>query len=432
VIRACRDLGIETVAVYSEADRGAAHVEAADEAVCVGPPEVAESYLNIPNIIAAAMITGADAIHPGYGFLSENADFAEICEECSVVFVGPRPSTINQMGDKARARDIMRACGVPVLPGSAGCIESVEEGRRLAAEVGFPVLLKASAGGGGRGMRIVRDEGGFVSAYESAQREAINAFGDGSVYVERFVERPKHVEVQVFGDGAGKVVHLGERDCSIQRRHQKLIEESPGPSLDAATRQALCQAAVLGAESCEYRGAGTVEFLLDTETSGFYFMEMNTRLQVEHCVTEMVARTDLVVAQLRLAAGDGGALPVERPNQGAAIEFRLNAEDPDDGFRPSPGRITELRFPQGPWVRVDSFVREGDEISPYYDSMIAKIIVWGENREECIRRARRALDETHVAGVKTTRSFHRDVLSNARFVEGRYDTKFVAEEYGLE
>ena len=432
IIRACRDLGLETVSIYSEADKGAVQVEAADEAVCVGPGPAAESYLNIPNIISAATITGCDAIHPGYGFLAENADFAEICEQCRITFIGPRAQTITRMGDKASARDFMRGQGVPVLPGSAGVLESVAEGLELAETVGYPCLLKATAGGGGKGMRIVRSEDGFEDSFLQAQREAKAAFGNGGMYLERFVERPKHLEVQVFGDGRGRVVHLGERDCSVQRRHQKLIEETPAPTLDPETRAALHQAAVSGCQAAEYRGAGTVEFILDTRTGEFFFMEMNTRLQVEHCVTEVVSRKDLVTSQIQLAGGDFDVLPENSTNLGCAIEFRINAEDPEDGFRPCPGVIQYIERPLGPWVRVDSFARAGSQISPYYDSMIAKLIVWGETRKEAIRRSRRALGEFKIVGVKTTIAFHQEVLENARFLSGDYDTRFVAEEFGLE
>ena len=432
IIRACRDLGVETVAVYSEADRHAVHVEAADEAVCVGAAPASESYLNIPNIISAATITGCDAIHPGYGFLSENADFAEICEQCKITFIGPRSKSITSMGDKANARDFMQRHDVPVLPGSPGVLESVAEGERVAEDVGYPILLKATAGGGGKGMRIVRDRKDFEETFLQAQREAKAAFGDGSMYLERFVERPKHLEVQVFGDGQGNVVHLGERECSVQRRHQKLIEETPAPNLDEETRQALHEAAVRGCAAAEYRGAGTVEFIFDTARGEFYFMETNTRLQVEHCVTEVVSRKDLVTSQILLAGGQADVLAENSTNLGCAIEFRINAEDPEDGFRPCPGEITHMERPQGPWVRIDSFARVGAMISPYYDSMIAKLIVWGETREEAIRRSRRALSEFKIEGLKTTISFHREVLENARFLDGSYDTRFVAEEFGLE
>lgn len=432
ILRACQDLGLETVAVYSEADRLAAHVEAADEAVCIGAPAASESYLNIPNIISAATITGADAIHPGYGFLAENSDFAEICEECSITFIGPRSATITKMGDKANARDFMRSHGVPVLPGSDGVLQDFSEGAEVAKTIGFPILLKASAGGGGKGMRIVRSMDDLEAAFRQASNEAKAAFGNGDLYMERFVERPKHVEVQVFGMGDGRVVHLGERDCSVQRRHQKLIEEAPCSVLDEATRTALYDAALKGCQGAEYRGAGTVEFLFDPARNEFYFMEMNTRLQVEHCVTEVVTRKDLVAAQIRLARGETDVFPEIPRVEGHALEFRINAEDPEDQFRPSPGKIRRIVRPLGPWVRVDSFAREGDEISPFYDSMIAKVIVWGENRDEAIRRSRRVLSEMKIEGVKTTIGFHREVLESPRFLDGTYTTRFVAEELGLE
>jgi acetyl-CoA carboxylase biotin carboxylase subunit len=398
----------------------------------VGPAPAAESYLNIPNIISAATITGADAIHPGYGFLAENADFAEICEQCNILFIGPRSATITRMGDKANARDFMKAHGVPILPGSDGVLTSLEEGRKLSEQVGFPALLKATSGGGGKGMRIVRRAEDFEATYGQAQREAKAAFGNGALYLERYVERSKHIEVQVFGDGLGNVIHLGERDCSIQRRHQKLVEETPSPSLNDATRRRMHEAAVSGCEAVKYRGAGTMEYIYDTQSGEFYFMEMNTRLQVEHCVSEVVSRKDLVTSQILLAGGNTEVLSENTRNLGCAIEFRINAEDPSDGFRPSPGTISSLERPLGPWVRVDSYARAGGQISPYYDSMIAKVIVWGEDRPEAIRRARRALGEMKIKGVKTTVEFLREVLENERFLDGNYDTQFVAEEFGLE
>ena len=378
VIRTCKELGIKTVAIYSEADKDSLHVTFADEAVCIGPSPSRDSYLKIPLIISAAQITGAEAIHPGYGFLAENASFSEICADSGIKFIGPSPKMINAMGDKAFAKDTMRKNGVPVIPGSDGVIPDVTEGKKVAAEVGYPVIIKASAGGGGKGMRIVWEEGEFDKAYQTARTEAESAFGNGDVYIEKFLENPRHVEIQVLGDMFGNVYHYGERDCSVQRRHQKLIEESPSPIIDAETRNLMGETAVLGAKSVRYEGAGTIEFLVDKHKN-FYFMEMNTRIQVEHPVTELVYDVDLIRQQILVAAGEKIETLPRKP-LGHAIEFRINAEDPANGFRPSPGKIESLHFPGGFGVRVDSHIYHGYSIPPFYDSLIAKLIVWGKDR----------------------------------------------------
>ena len=424
VIRACRELGVPTVAVYSEADRDSLHVRFSDEDICIGPPAGRDSYLNIPRIVAAAEITGADAIHPGYGFLAENADFAEICERSGLVFIGPTADQIRRMGNKAEARRTMAAAGVPIVPGSDGPVADEEEAVREARRIGFPVMIKASAGGGGKGMRIGEDEQQLRRAFVMARNEAKAAFDDPSVYLEKYLKRPRHVEIQVMGDHAGRVVHLGERDCSVQRRHQKLVEESPSPALDGQLRARMGEAAVRAGESIGYRNAGTVEFLLDADGT-FYFMEMNTRIQVEHPVTEAVTAIDLVKEQIRVAAGEGLTLQQPPALRGHAIECRINAEDPEHGFRPSPGRITAFHAPGGPGVRIDTHVYAGYQVPPHYDSLIAKLIVRANDREEALKRAYHALDEFIVEGIWTTIPFLQLVLSHPDFMAGDVDTHFI-------
>ena len=423
VIRTCKELGIKTVAIYSEADKDSLHVTFADEAVCIGPSPSRDSYLKIPLIISAAQITGSDAIHPGYGFLAENASFSEICADSGIKFIGPSPKMINAMGDKSFAKDTMRKNGVPVIPGSDGVIADVAEGKKVAVEVGYPVIIKASAGGGGKGMRIVWEESEFDKAYQTARTEAESAFGNGDVYIEKFLENPRHVEIQVLGDMFGNVYHYGERDCSVQRRHQKLIEESPSPIIDAETRNLMGETAVLGAKSVNYEGAGTIEFLVDKHKN-FYFMEMNTRIQVEHPVTELVYDVDLIRQQILVAAGEKIETLPRKP-LGHAIEFRINAEDPANNFRPSPGKIESLHFPGGFGVRVDSHIYHGYSIPPFYDSLIAKLIVWGKDRNHAIARGKRALEEFIIEGIKTTIPFHLQVLEDPRFVSGNFDTGFL-------
>jgi acetyl-CoA carboxylase biotin carboxylase subunit len=418
VIRACRELGIRTVAIYSTADRDALHVQIADESICVGPPETNLSYRNIPNIISAAEITQAEAIHPGYGFLSENAHFAEICQSAGVVFIGPSPESITLMGDKARAKSLMRETGVPIVPGSEGAVAGEEEAAALAREIGFPVIIKASAGGGGRGMRIVHQENEFSNAFLSAQTEAYQAFGSKDVYIEKYFVNPRHVEIQVLSDGRGHIYTLGERDCSIQRRHQKLLEEAPSPFLTAKLRGEMSEAAVMAAKSAGYVNAGTIEFLVD-DRKNFYFIEMNTRIQVEHPVTEILFGYDLVKAQIRIAAGQA----IEAPGKpsGHAIECRINAEDPWT-FAPSPGTIKTYRLPGGPGIRVDTAFFEGATVPPHYDSLIAKLIVTGKNREEALARMERALSEFRVDGIRTTIPFHLYLLQDPEFRKGHYST----------
>ena len=423
IIRTCKELGIKTVAVYSEADKDSLHVTFADEAVCIGPPFGKDSYLKIPAIISAAQVTGADAIHPGYGFLAENASFSEICQESNLKFIGPSPEMIRAMGDKAFAKDTMKKNEVPVIPGSDGVIDNIEVAIGLAHEIGFPVIIKASAGGGGKGMRIVWEESEFQKAFQTARTEAEAAFANGDVYIEKFIENPRHIEIQVMGDQHGNVYHYGERDCSIQRRHQKLIEESPSPAVDEDLRARMGDAAVKGAHSVNYEGAGTIEFLLDKHKN-FYFMEMNTRIQVEHPVTELVYDVDLVRQQILVAAGEKIEAKPKKPH-GHAIEFRINAEDPDNNFRPSPGKITSLHFPGGFGVRNDSHIYQSYSIPPYYDSLIAKLIVWGTDRERTIMRGKRALNEFIVEGIKTTIPFHLKVLEDSRFKSGNFDTSFL-------
>ena len=424
VIRACKELGIRTVAVYSEADRESLHVRFADEDVCIGPPSARESYLNIPRIIAAAEITGADAIHPGYGFLAENAEFSEICERSELTFIGPTPQQIRMMGDKATARRTMRDVGVPIVPGT-DAIADVDEALARADEIGFPVLIKAAAGGGGKGMRVAADRDEFARAFTMARNEAAAAFGDDSVYVEKYLARPRHIEFQILGDSHGRVIHLGERDCSIQRRHQKLLEEAPSPALDEELRERMGEAAVRGAKAIDYVGAGTIEMLLNDDGS-FYFMEMNTRIQVEHPVTEVCTGFDLVKEQIRAAAG----LPLSIPDhpiqlRGHAIECRINAEDPARNFAPSPGTISVFHPPGGPGVRIDTHVYAGYRVPPFYDSLLAKLIVHASTREEAIARMRHSLAGFVIEGVHTTIPFLLQVMDHPGFVAGEVDTKFL-------
>ncbi|MCU0411380.1 MAG: acetyl-CoA carboxylase biotin carboxylase subunit [Bacteroidetes bacterium] len=423
VIRAARELGVRTVAVYSEADRDSLHVKFADEAVCIGPPASKESYLNIPRIIATAEVTNADAIHPGYGFLAENANFADICGSSGITFIGPHPDAISAMGDKALAKDTMRKAGVPVVPGSDGIISNLTDAMRIAGEIGYPVIIKATAGGGGRGMRIVRSGDELENAFRTASHEAESAFGNAAVYIEKYIEEPRHVEIQVMGDRFGTIIHYGERDCSIQRRHQKLVEEAPSPALTPELRAAMGAAAVKGAKSVDYVGAGTIEFLLD-KNKNFYFMEMNTRIQVEHPVTEEVYSVDLLKTQIRMAAGEKLRKTAPKP-EWHAIECRINAEDPYQGFRPSPGRITSLHFPGGFGVRVDTHAYQDYLIPPYYDSLVAKLIVKGRTRDEAVEKMYHALDEFIIEGIKTTIPFHKKLMRNDRFRSGNFDTKFI-------
>jgi acetyl-CoA carboxylase, biotin carboxylase subunit len=431
VIRACRELGLETVAVYSEADRESLHVRFADDDVCIGPPPSRQSYLKIPNIIAAAEITGADAIHPGYGFLAENAEFADICKASNIVFIGPTGDQIRQMGDKATARRLAAEAGVPTVPGSPGTIDDPDEALAFAESIGFPVIIKATAGGGGKGMRIVHEVEQFPQLFGLAQNEALAAFNNGAVYVEKYIQHPRHVEIQVVGDNFGKVVHLGERDCSVQRRHQKLIEESPSPALSAVLRDRMGQAAVALASNIGYAGAGTLEFLLDTDGS-FYFMEMNTRIQVEHPVTEMVTSFDLVKEQIRVAANESISFQGDgRRLRGHAIECRINAEDPSRNFQPCPGLITAYHPPGGPGVRVDTHVYAGYTVPPYYDSLLAKVIVHGNDREEALTRMGQALDSFILEGVTTTIPFLARVIRHPDFVTGDIDTRFLERESHL-
>jgi acetyl-CoA carboxylase biotin carboxylase subunit len=425
LVRACHELGVEAVAVYSTADRESLHVHLADEAVHLGPPPAAESYLNVPSLVAAATTTGCDAVHPGWGFLAENAAFAAACEDNDLVFVGPRPESIEIMGDKVRAKEAAAEAGLPLVPGSNGAA-TLDQARAVADEVGFPLLLKAAAGGGGRGMRLVADPGELEAAFLTATVEAEASFSDGSLYVERAVVGARHVEIQVLGDGEGAVLTLGERDCSIQRRHQKLVEEGPSPAVSPELREEMEDAARHATESLRYRGAGTLEFLLDAE-GRFYFIEMNTRLQVEHPVTELITGIDLAQAQLRVAAGEGLQRTGSAELRGHAIEFRINAEDPARDFLPAPGKVTRFHPPLGPGVRVDTHVVDGYSIPPFYDSLVAKVIVWGEDRPAALRRARRALTEFELEGVPTTRELAMDILASEPFTSGGYTTAFIAE-----
>ncbi|MGD1908671.1 MAG: acetyl-CoA carboxylase biotin carboxylase subunit [Leptolyngbyaceae cyanobacterium] len=430
IIRTCGEMGIATVAVHSTVDRHALHVQLADEAVCIGEAPSSKSYLNIPNIIAAALTRGATAIHPGYGFLAENARFAEICADHNLVFIGPTPEAMLSMGDKSTAKATMDGVGVPTIPGSEGLLNDAEEARILAEKMGYPVIIKATAGGGGRGMRLVREESEITKLFLAAQGEADAAFGNPGRYLEKFIEKPRHIEFQILADSHGNVVHLGERDCSIQRRHQKLLEESPSPALTATLRQKMGEAAVNAAKSINYVGAGTVEFLLDSHDN-FYFMEMNTRIQVEHPVTEMVTGFDLIAEQIRIAQGDPLSFAQKDVNlRGHAIECRINAEDPSHNFRPAPGRINGYLPPGGIGVRMDSHVYTDYEIPPYYDSLVGKLIVWGPDRPTAILRMKRALREFAITGLPTTIPFHQMVLENPGFLQGAVYTNFVAEMMG--
>ena len=423
IIRTCKEMGIKTVAVFSTADRESLHVRFADEAVCIGPPPSRDSYLSIQALISAAEVTGADAIHPGYGFLSENAEFSRICEEHSIKFIGASAEMINQMGDKATAKDTMKKAGVPVIPGSDGLIDTVEEAIELAKEIVYPVIIKATAGGGGRGMRIIREESEFRKLWDDAKMESAAAFGNDAMYMEKYVEEPRHIEIQIVGDKFGKVCHLSERDCSIQRRHQKLCEETPSPALTDELRQRMGEAAIAGATAIGYEGAGTIEFLVD-KNGDFYFMEMNTRIQVEHPITEEVTDFDLIKEQIKVAAG----IPISGQNYFPklfALECRINAEDPANGFRPSPGKITNLHLPGGHGVRIDSHVYSGYTIPPNYDSMIAKVIVSGQSREEVLKRMKRALQEFVIEGVKTTIPFHIKLMDDPGFQSGKFTTAFM-------
>ncbi|MEL6136577.1 MAG: acetyl-CoA carboxylase biotin carboxylase subunit [Cyanobacteria bacterium J06628_6] len=425
ILRTCEEMGVATVAVHSTVDRHALHVQLADEAVCIGEAPSSRSYLNIPNIIAAALTRGASAIHPGYGFLAENARFADICADHKLIFVGPSSASIRAMGDKSTAKATMQRVGVPTVPGSKGLLESEDEALKLAAEIGYPVMIKATAGGGGRGMRLVREESELSKMFMAAQGEAEAAFGNAGIYLEKFVENPRHIEFQILADSFGNVIHLGERDCSIQRRHQKLLEESPSPALNPSLREKMGTAAVMAAKSINYVGAGTVEFLVDSQ-GNFYFMEMNTRIQVEHPVTEMVTGIDLIAEQIRIAQGDKLSITQDDIRlRGHSIECRINAEDPDYNFRPNPGRISGYLAPGGLGVRMDSHVYTDYEIPPYYDSLIGKLIVWGPNRDTAIQRMKRALRECAITGLPTTIGFHQKVLDRPEFLKGEVYTNFV-------
>lgn len=428
IIRACKELGIPTVAVYSKADEESLHVTLADEAYCIGPAASAKSYLNVPNIISAALLSGVDAIHPGYGFLAENADFADICKDHQIKFIGPSSESIRAMGDKASAKKTMENNNVPTVPGT-GLVTDIEQVHPWLEKVGYPVIVKATAGGGGRGMRIVRSAEEVESAIAMAQAEAGTAFGNNAVYIEKYLENPRHIEVQILADQYGNVIHLGERDCSIQRRHQKLLEEAPSPAITEEIRKKMGVAAVNAAKGIKYEGAGTIEFLLD-DKGNFYFMEMNTRIQVEHCVTEMISSVDLVKEQIKIAAGEKLYLTQEDVElKGHAIECRINAEDADKDFRPCPGVIEGYIAPGGMGVRVDSHMYEGYKIPPFYDSMVAKLICWGKDREEARKRMLRALDEYAITGLKTTIPFHQKILKNDKFISGKFNTGFIEQEF---
>lgn len=425
IIRACREMGIETVAIYSEADKDALHVQLADEAVCIGPPSSKDSYLNMYNIISATVLTGSQAIHPGFGFLSENSKFANMCKDCNIVFIGPNSETIDKVGNKSNARDIMIKAGVPVIPGSNGVINNEEEALNIAEEIGYPVIVKASAGGGGRGIRIVHSKENMIKAFNTAKSEAKGAFGDDSMYVEKFIKNPRHIEFQILGDNYGNIIHLGERDCSLQRRNQKVLEEAPSPRMNEELRKRMGDVAIKAAKAVEYKNAGTIEFLLD-EDGSFYFMEMNTRIQVEHPITEMVTGTDILKEQIKIAYGE--KLNIKQKDikiQGHAIECRINAEDYKNGFRPCPGKIENLYIPGGLGVRLDSSVYSGYTIPPYYDSMIGKLIAYGRNREETIQIMKRALGELIIEGVNTNIDFQFIILEDENFIKGEYTTKYI-------
>ena len=428
IIRACHEMGIRTVAVYSQADRSSLHVRFADEAICIGQSSSSSSYLNIPAIISAAEITDVEAIHPGYGFLAENAHFAEICESCKITFIGPTPENMRLMGDKMAARTTMQKAGLPIVPGSRAIIKNKEEALKTAKEIGYPVIIKAAAGGGGKGMRICHNDLTLVSSLLTAQTEAEANFGNSSVYIEKYIERPRHIEVQIIVDRRGHIVQLGERDCSIQRRHQKLLEESPSPVVDSKMRRKLGELVLKGMKSIGYLSCGTIEFLLDEKTNNFYFMEMNTRIQVEHPVTEMVTGIDLIKEQIRVASGEKLKFSQENIQiRGAAIECRINAEDPDNNFMPSPGKIESLILPGGPNVRLDTHIYAGYVVPPYYDSLVAKLIVWGSNRHEAIKTMRRALSEFYIGPIKTTIPFHLKLMDNPLFKKGDISTHFVQD-----
>ena len=425
VIRACKELNIRTVAVYSEADRDSLHVRFADEAICIGKASSKESYLNIPAIISSAEITDVDAIHPGYGFLSENAHFAEVCNSCHIKFIGPSPASIRSMGDKIVAKDTVRKIGVPLTLGGKGVVKTQEEAIDIAQKIKYPVIIKAAAGGGGKGMRVCHNDATLRSSFKLAQTEAEANFGNPAVYVEKYIEDPRHVEIQILADEHGNMVHLGERDCSLQRRHQKLLEESPSPALDENLRKKMGEAAIKAAKAVRYHGVGTVEFLVD-KRGAFYFMEMNTRIQVEHPVTEMVTGIDLVKEQIKVAMGEKLKIKQEQIKfKGAAIECRINAEDPDNNFIPCPGKIEQLNLPGGPGIRVDTHIYPGYTISPYYDSMVAKLIAFGRNRQEAIQVMRRALDEFYISPIKTTAGLHAQIMQNPIFIDGKVTTHFL-------
>lgn len=429
IIRACREMGIQTVVVFSKADRESLAVKLADEAICIGEAPSSESYLNIPALISAAEIADVEAIHPGYGFLAENAHFAEICESCQIKFIGPKPESIRMAGDKSVARMEMEKAGVPTIPGSKGVIKNQEEAMRIAKKFGYPVVVKASAGGGGKGIKVAHNDGKLISAFLTAQAEAEAAFGNRDVYIEKYLKEPRHIEIQILADSRGNVLHLGERDCSVQRRHQKLIEECPAPGFSAKLRKKIGDAAIKAAKAFKYENAGTIEFLVD-EDENFYFMEMNTRLQVEHPVTELVTGIDIVKEQIKIAAGEKISFTQDQVQiTGHAIEVRINAEDPDNNFMPSPGQITEWRIPGGPKVRIDSHVYTGYRIPPYYDSMIAKFIVHGRDRQEAIAIMLRALKETSIGPIKTTAPLHEKILNRPRFRQGAVSTNFIDTQF---
>ena len=425
VIRACREMGIRTVAVYSEADKDALHTQLADEAVCIGPAPSAESYLNMQNIISATLVSGADAIHPGFGFLSENSKFAELCEQCKITYIGPDSKVISALGNKSVARNTMVEAGVPVIPGSKEPVYTVEEGEKIAGEIGYPIIVKAALGGGGKGMRVAQTPDEFQASFQTAQKEAQMAFGDGTMYLEHFVEHPRHIEFQILADKYGNVVHLGERDCSIQRNHQKMIEESPSEALTPELRQKMGEAAVKAAKAAHYTNAGTIEFLLE-KNGNFYFMEMNTRIQVEHPVTEWVTGIDLVKEQIRIASGEKLSYKQEDVHlSGHAIECRINAENPEKGFRPSPGTITDMYLPGGKGIRIDSAIYSGYTIPPYYDSMVAKLVVWAKNRKEAIRKMQSALGEIIIEGIDTNVDYQYEILHHPDYLKGNIDIGFI-------
>lgn len=429
IIRACREMGIETVAVYSEADKEALHTQLADEAVCIGPAQASESYLNMQNLISAALVSGADAIHPGFGFLSENAKFAELCEQCEITFIGPDSKVIGKMGNKTEARATMIAAGIPVIRGTNGAVLDLEEGKKEAARIGYPVIIKAALGGGGKGMRTAQSEEEFESCFVTARKEAEKAFGDGTMYIEHFVEHPRHIEFQIIADSYGNIVHLGERDCSIQRNHQKMVEESPSAALDEKTRQQMGEMAVKAARAVGYSNAGTVEFLLD-KNKNFYFMEVNTRIQVEHGVTEMMTGVDLIKEQIKIASGEHLAIKQQDVKlSGAAIEMRINAENPYKKFAPCPGKISDLHIPGGNEVRVDTAVYTGYTIPPFYDSMIMKIIVHDKDRRQAINKMKSVLGEVVIDGITTNRDFQYEICNNKRFETGDITTDFIAQEF---